>query len=162
MTGIKEFMILFLSVLTVSGIVLSLSPEGNVKRYIQYICMLCLTASLCVPILSTLSALPERITNFSAQYGGSESAKSGPDASTLLIAETKKEIERSVAEYVSGKYGCAREEITVEAVLQTDDIEAVEITELIVTLPDTSRAEAIRADLYEMFLRKTVITINRG
>lgn len=162
MSEIKEFMTLFLSVLVVSGIVISLSPEGNLKRYIRYICMLCLTASLCVPILSTLSSIPGRITDMSEKYGEVSGEESRIGAEELMIAETKKQIEESLLAYVCDKYGLSREKTAVEIFLQTDDIESIEITEVTVTLADASRAEAIRADLYEMFLRKTLITVRKG
>lgn len=162
MAEIKDFIMMFLSVLAVSGIVISLSPEGGIKRYIRYICMLCLTAALCVPILQTLSSVPDRIAELPEEYGESAGEAGGADAKTLLIEQSKERIEESVADYVSGKYGFPRETVPAKALLRTDNTEEIEITELIVILPDLSRAEAVRSDLYEMFLRKTIITVRKG
>ncbi|MBQ0009628.1 MAG: hypothetical protein KBS76_00805, partial [Ruminococcus sp.] len=79
-----------------------------------------------------------------------------------LIEQSKKRIEESVADYVSGKYCFLRETVSVHALLRTDNTEEIEITELTVILPDLSRAEDVRSDLYEMFLRKTIITVQKG
>ena len=64
--------------------------------------------------------------------------------------------------YISEKYGIAKESISVGVTLDESDTSCVEIKKLTLTLPKSAPAEKIKAELDEMFLHKTEIEIIYG
>ena len=43
----------------VSGLLYNVSPEGNLKKHLQFVISLCIVVSLAVPMFSTVMNLPE-------------------------------------------------------------------------------------------------------
>ena len=45
----------------VSGILFAVAPEGNVKKYINFIISVCILAAVVAPMISAVTNLPDKI-----------------------------------------------------------------------------------------------------
>ena len=147
----------------ISGLLYTISPEGSLKKHLHFVISLCIVVSLAVPMFSLLTDIPEIFET------GIEEAKKGENESRReltdsLLSVSKKEIEKAIVSYIAKRYGMEEEDISVETVLDAEDPEAVEITEISVriTKDDSVSLETIQSDLYEMFLGKSRVTISCG
>ena len=147
----------------ISGLLYTVSPEGSLKKHLHFVISLCIVVSLAVPMFSLLTDIPEIFET------GIEEAKKGENESRReltdsLLSVSKKEIEKAIVSYIAKRYGMEEEDISVETVLDAEDPEAVEITEIsvLITKDDSVSLETIQSDLYEMFLGKSRVTISCG
>lgn len=160
MDEIKSYVYMLVCVLAASGLAINLSPEGEMKKYIRYICLLCTAAAICIPTVQVIGG----ISGYIADIGDGTAYETGedPDAEGILIEQTRKNIAASLRNYISEKYGIAKESISVDVTLDGSDTSSVEIKKLTLTLPKNAPAEKIKAELDEMFLHKTEIEIIYG
>ena len=144
----------------VSGLLYAVSPEGNLKKHLQFVISLCLVVSLALPMFSTIMELPEIFEKSfeEAESGGLENESALTDS---LISVSKKEIEGAIVSYIAGKYAISETEISVETVLDAENPESIEILEIHVTISGeySGSLEKIRNDLDEMFLGKSRVTV---
>lgn len=145
----------------VSGLLYTVSPEGNLKKHLQFVISLCIVVSLAVPMFSMIMDLPE-IFEKSFEEAEREEVNTNEELTDSLISVSKKEIEKAIVSYIAGKYAIEEEEISVETVLDTQNPESIEIREIHVVIGGECSVsfEKIRNDLDEMFLGKSLITVS--
>jgi len=145
----------------VSGLLYTVSPEGNLKKHLHFVISLCIVVSLAVPMFSMVMDLPALFESNveQAERGEEESAREWTDS---LLSVSKKEIEKAIVSYISEKYAIPEENISAETVLDAQDPEAVEIREIQILIRGESSvsAETIRNDLHETFLGKSRVTVS--
>lgn len=74
----------------ISGILFTVAPEGNIKKYINFIISVCVLAAIVAPMISVVSKLPEKIRLEEWKYeeaGAEESEK----IENAVINASKKE-----------------------------------------------------------------------
>ena len=159
----KEFISYFgeiIVITAVSGILLTAAPEGNMKKYIQFVISVCVLAAVVAPMISMISDLPKTIKLKELEYeaAGSEEAENIENA---VVSASKREIEEAISSLVHTKFGIDKKEIDVEIRLDAADLSAIEITEIHVTIPKRKGVDAkkIRAYLEEMFLGKSAVYV---
>ena len=145
----------------VSGLLYHVAPEGNMKKHLHFVISLCILTALAIPMFSMVTDLP-RIFEESYEEVKNDEPTVSEDLTESLIAASKKEIESAIAAYVSDVYGIPAASLHVETVLNADDPESIEITEIRVALGGgfDGNVRAIRDDLREMFLGKSEITVS--
>ncbi|MGM9664654.1 MAG: stage III sporulation protein AF [Eubacteriales bacterium] len=159
MEEIKSYVYMLVCILAASGLAINLSPEGEMKKYIRYICLLCTAAAICIPGVKIIGGLSGYVADIKS--GAVYETGGQADAEKILIEQTRQNIASSVRNYLCEKYGYEKDSVCVEVLLDESDISAVEIKKLTVTLPSDAKAEKIKADLEEMFLGKTEIAVER-
>ncbi|MBQ3490228.1 MAG: stage III sporulation protein AF [Clostridia bacterium] len=150
-----------LLITAVSGLLYTIAPEGNLKKHLHFVISLCVLVSLAVPMFSAVMQLPEIFEKSyeEAEKGGTETNEKLTDS---LISVSKKEIEKAIVSYLSGKYGVAQTDISVETVLDAENPESVEILEIRIIFKEKPAIslEKIREDIHEMFLGKSSVTVS--
>lgn len=160
MEEIKGYVYMLVCVLVASGLSVNLSPEGEIKKYIRYICLMCTAAAICIPTVRVIGGIFENIDDID----GMEFCVSSENvnAEAMLIEQTRKNISASICDYICEKYALQKDEVSVDVLLDIEDTADVEIKKLILTLPERAPAKAIKAELDEMLLYKTEIEIING
>ncbi len=158
MNGLSDLIRSFCIVAIAGGIVMLISPEGNVKKYIKFIVSLCVVASLISPVFSISERLPEYLENIE-----SETIKESQDLSKEVYADValtaKKNIEEEVEELIVLNFNFTKEDVYVVATIDSTDITAVKITDITIFLSDTSCKDDIKDYLSELFLQTVNINI---
>ena len=144
----------------ISGMIYTLAPEGSLKKHLHFVISLCMLVSVAVPMFSAVVDLPE-IFEKSMEEAEIEGISAEKEANVALIEMSRVEIEKGTEAYISEKYGITKENISVSAVLDAENPEAIEITAIAVTLRGVSSAKAkeIARALSELFLEKSEITV---
>ena len=147
----------------ISGLLYTVSPEGSLKKHLHFVISLCIVVSLAVPMFSLLTEIPE-IFEMGVEEAKKGESESQQELTESLLSVSKKEIEKAIVSYIAKKYGMEEEAISVETVLDAEDPEAVEITEIAVWIAKeySVSLETIRSDLDEMFLGKSCVTVSYG
>ena len=144
----------------VSGLLYHVVPEGNMKKHLHFVISLCILVALAVPMFSMVMELPEIFEQSFEEVKAEEHIKE-EQLTESLITVSKKEIETAIVSYISEMYGISPADISVETVLDTENIEAIEIRRILVVLRDESAdAEAIRHALDDLFLGKSEVTVS--
>ena len=140
---------------TVSAAVVTLmSPEGEMKKYIKLISALVVLAAVAVPVASTLADLPETIANIEETNFGGEI-----DANFDVVALSKAQIEKSVAEQVAAEFGIDASAIEVDAELDASDTAAIVITKVSVGVPRGADAAKVKAFVGGLFKNTTNVEV---
>ncbi len=147
-------------VTAISGLLYTVSPEGNLKKHLQFVISLCIVVSLAVPMFSMVMKLPEIFENGVEEAEKGE-LKTNEELTDSLISVSKKEVEKGIVSYIAEKYAIAETDISAETVLDTENPESVEIREIRIVIKGEYPIsfEKIQKDLYEMFLGKSHITV---
>lgn len=161
MEAIKEYTYAVICIFAVCGIAINTSPEGEMKKYIKYICLLCVAASICIPAIRVIGGISDDISDIPS-FTVNEYTAESDEITAAFIESVKKNTEESLCEYICEKYGYESGSITANAIFDTADISAIEIKKLNIVLPDRKNAAKIKAELYEMFLYKTEIEVEWG
>lgn len=161
MEAVKEYTYALICILAVCGIAINISPEGEMKKYIRYICLLCTAAAVCIPAIKAIGGISEDISDF-PQFTTDENAAESDKINDVFIASAKSNTEAALCAYICEKYGYESGSVTVKAILDTSDISKIEIKKLQIVLPSGKNAAKIKAELYEMFLYKTEIELEWG
>ena len=134
----------------ISGILFTVAPEGNIKKYINFIISVCVLAAIVAPMISVVSKLPEKIRLEEWKYeeaGAEESEK----IENAVINASKKEIESAICSLLSSKFD-----------LDAKDPSNIEITEIRIVIPAGKSKEKIRNYIDDMFLGKSVVVVSEA
>ncbi len=142
----------------VSGVLLLLAPDGNVKKHIRFLVSVCLVAAVSVPLLAAVRELPALIEAEEASLTVEEEAVKERQ-STRVVEASKGQIEQAIASYLCARYGRTPDGVSVSVTLDASDLSAVEITSIRVALADGRDGEAIAADLRKLFLERSEIEV---
>ena len=145
----------------ISGILFTVAPEGNIKKYINFIISVCVLAAIVAPMFSVVSKLPEKIRLEEWKYeeaGAEESEK----IENAVINASKKEIESAICSLLSSKFDLDAKEIACEIELDAKDPSNIEITEIRIVIPAGKSKEKIRNYIDDMFLGKSVVVVSEA
>lgn len=144
----------------VSGLLYTVSPEGNLKKHLQFVISLCIVVALAVPMFSMIVDLPEIFEKEfeEVKKGEHETPQEFADS---LISASKKEVEKALVSYIAEKYAIAETDLSAETVLDAANPESIEICEIKIVIKGEYAVsiEKIQEDLYEMFLGKSRVTV---
>lgn len=148
-------------VTAVSGLLYTVSPDGNLKKHLQFVISLCIVVSLAVPMFSMVVDLPKIFENGMEEAEKSE-IKTNAELTDSLISASKKEVEKGIVAYIAEKYVIAEKDVSAETILNIENPEAIEIREIKIVISGEYpiSLEKIRNDLNEMFLGKTHVTVS--
>ena len=91
MEKLSGFVLSVLTVCVISGIVIGVSPEGAMKKYINYIISLCVLAAIITPIISIFSSVPQYSEDIERIF--EEHKETDTDAEAKLIEAQKAAVE---------------------------------------------------------------------
>lgn len=136
-----------LVMISVSAAVVSLmSPEGEIKKYINLVSVLVVLAAIEVPVASALGNVPNMVTQFDEiNFDGAKAGKF--DA----VALSKAEIEKRTAEQVEAHFSLPRGSVKVEATLDDGDMTAIEIKRISVGAPRGTDGEKVKKYVIELY-----------
>lgn len=145
----------------ISGILFVVAPEGNVKKYINFVISICILAAVVAPMITAVVHLPDTI-RFTEEEWDDVSAEEYENIENAVVKASKAEIEQAICSYVCAKYGCAQTEVSCEIELDARDPTSIEITTITLVLPPGKNKEQIRSELDEMFLGRSTIVVSEG
>lgn len=143
-----------LVVISVSAAVVSLmSPDGELKKYINLVSVLAVLASLAVPVAAALGNVPEIVAGFEeADFDG---AAGGFDA----VAAAKAQIEKSTAEQVEAEFSLEHGSVSVDILLDARDLSSIDIKKITVTVPRGTDGERIERFVCGLYLNTAVVEV---
>lgn len=140
------------------GLVLTVSPGGNLSKYVKLVISLCMVCALLSAFL-TFSENAESFLGKIEAEAGIAAGEAEEEARRRVTAQAKRNMEAELCALIAAHTGAGEEEVYVVAALDTTDFSAVEITEINVFLSDTSKAESVRAFLAEMFAGAVTVNV---
>lgn len=145
----------------VSGILFTAAPEGNIKKYINFIISLCILAAIVAPMISVVSKLPDKIrtTEWKYEEAGAEESEKIENA---VVNASKKEIEDAICSLISSKFGLDVKEIDCEIELDAKDSSNIEITKITIVIPSGKNKDKIKNYIDDMFLGKSMVVVSEA
>ena len=146
----------------VGGIINSLAPNNKIKKYLNYVvsivCVLCLLSPI-LPLISNISNLKSSISNYLDNILVSEKTEL---SNSLIINTGSEKICSGIKEAIIDKYNFDEKEVKVALVIDKENINAVKIKEIIVTLSGkASWSDAKKIEDYLTNLIGTNINVKR-
>ena len=147
-----------LILVSVSAAVVSfVSPDGEMKKYVELIARLCVLAAIVIPAVAAIKNIPVQIPEYEElafdQYATGERD---------VISLTKANIESSVASRVEERFGLQKGSVTVEATLDASDTSAVDIIGIAVSVPPGTDADAVKSFVLKLFENTTDVVIKEA
>ena len=144
-----------LVLISVSAAIVSLmSPEGELKKYINLVSALVVLAALAVPVAAALGNVPDMVTRL--EEIDFDSAATGDfDA----VALSKTEIEKRTAEQIEARFSLPRGSVGVDVTLDASDRSAIDITRVTVGVPRGTDAEKVKKYVAELYKNTAAVTI---
>lgn len=158
MEKFSDFVVSVLTVCVISGIVIGISPEGAMKKYISYIVSLCMLAAIITPIISIFSSVP--------QYSGEierifeDQNETDSDAETRLIEAQKAAVELAIRDTIVKKFGIGEDNVSVEITIDTANKSAIEIRCIDVSVAGECPSGEIKRYIEEMFYGTAKVTVS--
>lgn len=145
----------------VSGVLFVVAPEGNVKKYINFVISICILAAIVAPMITAVVNLPDTI-RLEGEEWEDVNAEESENIENAVVEASKREIEEAICSFVCAKYDFEMDEISCEIALNARDPTNIEITTITLVLPPGKDNEKIRKELDEMFLGRSTILITEG
>lgn len=145
----------------ISGILFTAAPEGNIKKYINFVLSVCILAAVIAPMLGVIAKLPSEIRYREDDFKD-VSADEKEHLESALVSASKKEIERAIGSLVCTKFGFDDRSVTVDITLDDRNKEAIEIIKIQITVPDGTKKKEISSYMSDMFLGKSKILVEEG
>lgn len=144
-----------LVVISVSAAVVSMmSPDGEIKKYINLVSVLAVLAALAVPVASALGSVPDMVAKLEEiNFDGASDV--GFDAVEL----SREQIEKSTAEQIEARFGLDRGSVSVTVTLDAGDRSAIDITGISVGVPRGASAEKVRAFVTELYKNTAAVDV---
>lgn len=144
-----------LVMISVSAAIVSLmSPDGELKKYINFVSALVVLAALAVPVASSLGNVPEMVTRLEEiDFDGAE--KGDFDA----VALSKAEIEKRTAEQIEARFSLPRGSVGVDVTLDDGDRTAIDITRISVGVPRGTDAEKVKKYAEELYKNTAQVAV---
>lgn len=123
----RELLTGLVALSAIGAVALFISPDGSIKKYVS------LSLTLCT--LAFVSGFFMRFSGFDVKLPDlPESEDVSAIAANMVIEGTRKNIEDSVIELASSRYNIAREDITVNAALDTSDTENITLERIEISI----------------------------
>lgn len=151
MNEVYSYIYSLATVATAAGIVTALAPDGGqLKKYVKYVASLCVLVMLALPAQNMIAALSDGVGEVVAALGSDYSAgETAGDADELVLAQTKANIEKTLALLLSAKLDCDEESVSVKVTLDTSDKKAVKINKVSARAPAVCKTVGIEIWLAE-------------
>lgn len=158
MSGFSELVRGFCVIAVSGGLLLIMSPEGNLKKYVKFVLSLCMVCAL-LSAFFTFAEKAEGIVS-EIEVEAQDSAVKTEGALRLgIVKQAKKNMEKELEELLSTHLDVPSDDIYVIAELDTTDLSAVEVTKISVFLADISHGSAAREYLGKTFMNAVAIDI---
>ena len=135
----KLFTVTIVAASVVGGIINSLiSARSKLKKYVSFLVTLVCTLSLLQPIteiLTSTSKLKETVTEFFTSVTIQDKISASND---LIVNTSKTKIENGINELVCDKFKLESDEVTVEIILNEENVEAIKIEKIYVYITGKS------------------------
>lgn len=146
----------------VGGIINSLAPNNKIKKYVNYVvsivCVLCLISPI-LPLISNISNLKSSISDYLDNIFVSEKAEL---SNSLIINTGSEKICNGIKEAIIDKYNFDEKEVQVALVIDKENINAVKIKEIVITLSGkASWSDAKKIEDYLTSLIGSNISVKR-
>ena len=156
MQTLENSAVAIVTVCIAAGLVVRLSPEGNLKKYLKYIVSLCVLAA----ILSPIAKLPDVIDlgdGFSFDY--SEEELSEEERREMILNAEKEKISDAMRDLISEKWKLEKEAVDVTLTLDSDNISAVEIRRIDIKIKGEAKRDEIEKYIDEMFYGTASVSV---
>jgi len=157
MSGLNTHIIAILLIAVSASIVTLVSPNGEMKKYVDLIARLCVLAALAVPIVAGVTNIPHKIAEFEqVRIEENESVESE------IVSLTKANIESGIAENVEAEFGLQKGSVAVSVTLDTSDYSAIDIVNIEIILPSGSDKTSVRDYVNKLFKKTTAVSVKEA
>ena len=158
MSGFSELVRGFCIIAVSGGLMLIISPDGKLKKYVKFVLSLCMVCAL----LSAFFTFSEKAGNIFSEIElevQDTAAKTQEEIYAEVVNRSKKNMEAEVRSLLAAHLGVGQEDIYVVVQIDTAEPSAVEITKITVFLADTAHSDVAREYLADMFIGAVPIDI---
>ena len=138
----------------ISGILLTLTPEGKIKKYVQYIISLVLIISIIAPTSSLLLSVTDLKRDLQDYISDILVSEKIEISNSLIINTGIEKISEGIKEAIVDKYNFDENEISVELILNDENISAIKIAKINVYL--TGKSSWSDANKIEEYLKSLI------
>ena len=138
----------------ISGILLTLTPEGKIKKYVQYIISLVLIISIIAPISSLLLSVTDLKRDLQDYISDILVSEKIEISNSLIINTGIEKISEGIKEAIVDKYNFDENEISVELILNGENISTIKIAKINVYL--TGKSSWSDANKIEEYLKSLI------
>ena len=153
MEKLSGFVLSVLTVCVISGIVIGVSPEGAMKKYINYIISLCVLAAIITPIISIFSSVPQYSEDIERIF--EEHKETDTDAEAKLI-----EAQKAIRDTIVKKFDIGEDRIFVEIAIDSTNKSAIEIRYIDISVKGKCPSGEIKKYIEEMFYGTAKVTVS--
>lgn len=147
----KSFAFTVLTASLVGGIINSLvSKKSKVKKYVLFLVTIVCTLSLLQPLIAVLTSVSELKSTVSSFFEGVFIQDKIDSTNDIIIGTSKARIEKGIKDLVIDKYKFDKNEVSVEIILNQDEIDEIKIEKIYVYI--TGKASWSDADAIEKYL----------
>lgn len=142
-------------VISVSAAVVSMmSPDGELKKYINFVSVLAVLAALAIPVAAALGNVPDIVSELEEiDFGGAE----GGDFDAVELSRCQ--IEKSTAEQIEARFSLKSGSVKVDVTLDSGDVSAIDITNISVGVPRGVGKEKVRAFVTELYKNTAAVDV---
>ena len=158
MEKLSGFVLSVLTVCVISGIVIGVSPEGAMKKYINYIISLCVLAAIITPIISIFSSVPQYSEDIERIF--EEHKETDTDAEAKLIEAQKAAVETAIRDTIVKKFDIGEDRIFVEIAIDSTNKSAIEIRYIDISVKVKCPSGEIKKYIEEMFYGTAKVTVS--
>ena len=156
MEKLSGFVLSVLTVCVISGIVIGVSPEGAMKKYINYIISLCVLAAIITPIISIFSSVPQYSEDIERIF--EEHKETDTDAEAKLIEAQKAAV--AIRDTIVKKFDIGEDRIFVEIAIDSTNKSAIEIRYIDISVKGKCPSGEIKKYIEEMFYGTAKVTVS--
>lgn len=159
----KKYIITVLAVAILGGIVTSLisNKRSSIKKNINFIVGLITAIVLITPIINLIGNITTIKNELIILVDNVTDSDKISSSNTIIINTTAERMEESIKKAVIKKYGFKDSDVSVKVVLDTENIEAIEITDVQITLKNEaswSDTELVKKYVEDLIGVKTIVT----
>ena len=154
MNGIYSQLGAILLISVSAAIVSFMSPDGEMKKYVDLIARLGVLAAIAVPIIAGITNIPYRISEYE-EIQQTEYQSGEYD----VISLAKANIESSVAERVEAEFGLKKGSVGVFVELDASDISSIDILSINVTVPRGTDKTSVKNYVLKLFENTSSVSV---
>lgn len=151
MNELYSFIYSLAVVAAAAGIATAIAPDsGQLKKYVKYVASLCVLVMIVMPAKNVISALSEGVGETMAALESDYAAQAAEtDAGSLVMAQTKANLEKTLALMLAAKLDCEETQVSVEVTLDASDEEYIKVENVNVLAPADRKTVGIEIWLAE-------------
>lgn len=162
MTDFFAFIKDFCLIAVAGGLVMLMSPNGNLSKHVKFLISLCMVCALLSAVISVSGKADEFIQSLDSAI--KEDAYQNEYDSRIAVAkQAKSNMEDEVERLLTSKFGIDQSDVRAVITLDTKDLSAVEITGITLFLGNMDINERACGYIAELFGEEvTVIALQKG